>query len=190
MAARSSGLRRSPFVALYTPAAGWLLAIDGARSSGWAVYFAGKLLSSGTVDLHSHDIDAVVELALGGPDRDKARMRSTVMVIEKPWNSGHMSAAVGLGGAIGVWRRQWVLAGGSERRIERVHAMTWRARILGAARGLTREQWKALAVARARALFPGAVNSDDQAEAILIGLWASFSARVLSRFPKSVREAA
>jgi hypothetical protein len=167
---------------------GWVLAVDAASQSGWALYGQGRLLASGSCDLNSDEVEHAVELALGGPGAPRLRKQATVLVLEKPFRSGHVSAYVGLGAAIGVWKRAWFRAGGGVRRIVRVQAMSWRARVLGAVRGASREQWKALAIQRARAMFPG-VSDDNQAEAILIGFWASHQPATLELMPSALRGA-
>jgi len=179
---RTAGLLQG---AIFEAVPGWVLAVDGARTSGWAVYERGALRGSGVCDRDSDEVIRACLLALGGPSATPLRRMATVMVIEKPYASGHASAYVGLGAAIGIWGREFRRAGGGAEREVRVSPNDWRSAVLGRMR-LKREQWKALAVQRVRSLYPG-ISDDDQAEAILIGHWASHSARVLAKLPKTVR---
>lgn len=191
---------RGPKPPLWKPVPGWVLAVDAARDSGWALYAGGALLRSGSCNIDNvagrgdeHDeLARVCRMALdvGAPFCTAERERSTVLVFERPFKSGHVNAYVGIGAAQGAWKRAWVLAGGGKTRVVYVHAATWRARVLGHVRGATREQWKALAVARVRSMHPGSSASDDEAEAILMGVCASFMPEVLAKLPKRVREAA
>lgn len=172
-----------------------VLAVDTAARSGWSIWVAGKLVDSGEID--TIDEPALLRITRAVHIRAIESRLPCVLVLERPWG-GTMSVIEGLGAARERWRQVWVAAGESERRIVRVYPITWRTKVLGAQNArLPRNVVRAVERRMAaqviasergqrsfwRCLFsmgerPAHEVGDDEAPAVLIGVWASKAAEV------------
>jgi hypothetical protein len=159
----------------------WILAVDPATKSGWAI-FHGSLYKCSGVALNPGDRYAVVErfLAMAGN-------HPAVAVVET-WGAG--------------WKSYEALARTAENRgrwlelleyegvpVLGVLTQTWRARLYG--RGYsnrnktTTAMYKKLAIDQVKRRLKLDVGHDE-AEAILIGIWASFARDVAAiLFPET-----
>lgn len=172
------------------PWAAIILAVDTAANSGWAIYVRGVLVASGEAKITARvDLEricaAAVQALPGAP---------VVLVLEKPWNSGHASAIRGLGAARFAWVQAWAAAGGQASKVVSVLPVTWRSRVLGVTRD-TAQRERLFALERLRELHgdagvPAGKPGPDEAAAIGIGAWASRAGEVGAKLPKKARAAA
>ncbi len=157
-----------------------VLAIDPAKVSGWAIFEHGRLIAHGVAESaeeraavfteHADRIDVVVREKF---TQYNARGKRPGMA------RGNFDTYIGLGAAWGRWAEQIEIVG--LRRIVGVTAMVWRGAVLGGMRQ-KRDDWKALAVRSVEARF-GVRVTDDEAEAILIGFWATKAPEVWDAIP-------
>jgi hypothetical protein len=98
----------------------------------------GRLEVCETLDPFAPEVDDVCENALVTSARDGA---PTWLVIEEPGVGGKFATPdmyQSIGSAIGIWRRAWALAGGSDSRVFRVLQILWQSGALKA--GNTRDR--------------------------------------------------
>lgn len=154
-----------------------VLGIDQAATSGWAIVerdareMLGRhvVLASGTVRsaIERREVIArAIDAACGEP---------VVAVYEKHtagggsrWNPETM---IGIGDSRGRWLEALELAGIKRRYCVGVVPAEWRRAMIGPRR-MDRTAWKATAVLSCRGRGV-AVQSDDEAEAVLIALWGA-----------------
>lgn len=161
----------------------WLcvvLAVDTARRSGFGVFESGRYCESGEVDtLDEPTVELIVRNAV---ERAEALRLPIVLVLEAPFG-GSVDVVSALGVARERWLRAWRLAGQSLARVVKVQPSTWRAPVLGAQwigvpRAEVRAHERLIATAMLRRAGTSGHVGDDEAPAILIGVWASHAARV------------
>jgi hypothetical protein len=131
--------------------------------------------------------------------------RPAAFVIEHPGAGGWMKStnvALGLGGAMGIWRREWRLTGNGSKSSELdVVQSTWRAAILGrAGSGRTTEQWKAASIEHLTAMEsaegspvkfdPHPPVDGEMGDAFGLAWFAVHSPLLVDMLPKGIIEAA
>lgn len=156
-----------------------ILAVDQAAVSGWCIVVPlggpgqHALIDWGTATTFAARRTVMAQLL------DHQRLRnipaaSVYLVLEdhskSSWGKFGAATMVGAGKAYGRWEEQWLFHGFTHNHVHDVPAATWRAHVLGSARG--GDAARAAAVERARAVC-GQVDSVDAAEAVCIGLYAA-----------------
>lgn len=154
---------------------GYVLGIDQATSSGWAVVDLQTLrcVRSGQVRGHLEQEHALAELA----EVPGLCWPSVLVVLE---DHRHIPARDGiptgslltLGEARGRWLALLSQRGQPEGARILAEPSVWR-RMLGTTARLPRKAWKAQAVAWAKAHTGRDVRNDDEAEAVVIALWGA-----------------
>jgi hypothetical protein len=154
---------------------GHVLGIDQATRSGWALVSleTGACTCSGAVT-GAAEQERVIALLGGMPGFHWA---STLVVLE---DHSDIPAALGiptsgilsLGESRGRWCALLSQAGQPEEARLLAAPSTWR-KLLGTRCNVSRESWKAQALLWARAVTRRAMESDDEAEAVVIALWGS-----------------
>lgn len=84
-----------------------------------------KLELAVTVDAFTEDPDTISRAVVGTSERDQM---PCWMVIEDPGVGGpraNPTLILGMGQAIGIWRRSWIMAGGGDSRCLMVRQVTW-----------------------------------------------------------------
>lgn len=169
----------------YQPHQCVILAIDPGRRSGWCVATCGYVEAAGSATTQRHRSDAVA-LAL----EVAAERALPLVVVGEKWTPGGRYGGArtmaGLGAQWGLWLAE-VEPHVAARRIVRVYAQTWRARVLGGGRGITTAQWHARARDRAQQALRREAGSDDEAEAVCIAVWAAYADEVGAVMPKRRR---
>lgn len=169
-----------------------IVAVDPARTSGWATFLEGKPVSWGEVDAaDAPRIEAILldacELAI--------KLKLPVVLVGEEWgvHSFRGGAKEGLGAAWGSWRfaaerlrdRGLPLV---EDRVMRVNVTTWRF-AFGLA-GLRSQHTKDYAIRAVKArLRLDLGKHHDAAEALLIGLWGSRAGEVGAKLPARIMRA-
>ena len=159
-----------------------ILAIDPGKTSGWALFDCGW-----TTGVSMSAVDR--QLAVARATQAERSTGQRLVVVGETWiatgvRRGREGRALstqtvaGMGAAWGRWAEQLELHGVPKRRIVRVDSGTWRRAVLGATRQTT-EQAKRAAMMRARAVLGHDVGPDE-AEALMIGLWAERDPGVLA----------
>jgi hypothetical protein len=158
-----------------------VLAIDPGARSGFAVFERGALLASGSL-LPS---ESRVEVAREAARLSEASGLPLVAVAEKWTAGGWRSAAsmIGTGAAWGVWLGALGEIGQPNRRIVRVTTQAWRKAVLGMNARAGHDALKAASQLRARTVV-GREVGHDEADAVCIGLWASYADEVGNVVPK------
>lgn len=177
-------MKESRLPASLTPHPAVVLAIDPGASSGWAVFDAGRYVTSG-VAKRAIGRSVACDMA-----RDQARASGLrLIVVAEKWTPGGKFAGArtmaGLGTSWGEWLAAIETAEIPKSRIVRVFTQTWRAAVLSPPRGMKSEALKALAVYRAQAITGMPNVNHDESDAICIGLWATRSAAVAKKAPKA-----
>lgn len=155
------------------PWAAVVLAVDTARTSGWAITSCGSRVGSGEVDTEdSAEVERVVEWAV-----TSAGDFPVVLVLEKAWG-GNVNIVSALGAARERWLRPWRDAGQARGRVVLVNPATWRSAVLGGYWvSAKRENVRVHEQLVARHV-KGSPAGPDEAAAILIARWASHAAVV------------
>lgn len=156
-----------------------ILAIDPGARSGWARFTWVQDAECWLVDAGSCDV-------WGLEPTNISRSEVDAIVIESPGKGGtgrFLGMAVGLGQAIGIWRREWRLAEGPKSRELDVVQVSWRAGILGGKRETA--EWKEAAIEHVQAIAgwhasPWALTlcnpmDGEIAESLCMGWWALHS---------------
>ena len=159
-----------------------IVAVDpGNKSAGWSVWTDGELGRHGTTWLNTG-----LRLAY-----ESARATKTpfVLVIEKHKGFGKWGhkAAVGMERSVGEVTGEAKRIGIPKSRVHRVYPEDWRRPTIGRAR-LDSKAWKQAAIASCKGMFKVDVG-DDEAEAILIGYWATLAPELVKYMPKKIRDA-
>lgn len=163
-----------------------ILAVDPSlKRSGWAVFLDGDLVAHGTAP--AEHIDRVREVVLRALEVAETYRRKVVLVGEE-WGRGGRMASVrtagGLGAAWGTWKAVALSTplGKSKiarSRILRVPVATWRARFgLNSRMGTEWLKKAAVRVANARLGLELKDDAHDEAEALLMGVWATRAGEV------------
>ena len=154
---------------------GHVLGIDQATTSGWALcdLETRKCVLSGVARGAEAQQDALSLLARV-PGHS---WPSTLVVFEDhrgiPASEGIPTAGLlSLGEARGRWAALLSQAGQSEEARVLAAPDAWR-RLLGTRRNLPRKAWKAQAVMWASAITGRRIESDDEAEAVVIAMWGA-----------------
>lgn len=121
----------------------------------------------------------------------------TLVLLGEKWGAGGRKmnpvSAAGLGARWGPWEyvaRSPSHQGLKDRHIARIHPRTWRSLAYGPQPNHDDKTWKKMARVRVAAQFPKIqVASDDECEAILIGLVGTKLAEVGEALPAKVRAA-
>lgn len=144
-----------------------ILAVDTAANSGWALVLCGVKINSGEVNIDDDE-------ALRGICRAAVRYSAVpaFLVLEKPWNSGHTGALMGLGAARHAWLKAWKHACNTKtvRRCISVLPQTWRGAL--GIKGKVASQEMRQALCEAHALSVTRPVGDDEFEALMIAAWA------------------
>lgn len=170
-----------------------VLGIDQAATSGWCIarrVMRGDRACEPEIIAHGTCREAIERRDIVRRAIDEAGMTRIVAVYEQHtvggggrWNPETM---IGMGDARGRWLEQLELADVARRRCVGVTPHEWRRAMIGGGRR-SREEWKAAAVASARARGI-VVGSDDEAEAVLIAMWgARWSDAVAGLFRVTLR---
>lgn len=179
-------MRRRPLPPSLTPHRCVILAVDPSqRSSGWAIFLDGALVSYGTVPATRFaQVQAIVLEALALATQHG---RHVVLVGEEWGRGGRMTSvrtASGLGAAWGAWLGVALSTNHegariARKRVLRVPTATWRSRFrMNARMGSERLKAAAVKIANARLGLELAMEDHDEAEAALIGLWAAHAGEV------------
>jgi hypothetical protein len=157
------------------PGGGHVLGIDQATRSGWALVSleTGTCICSGAVT-GSDAQEGVVRLLADLPGLCWA---SLLVVLEDhadiPATLGiPTSGILSLGESRGRWLALLAQAGHPDEARVLVAPSTWR-KLLGTRCNIARDAWKAQALLWARAVTRRPIESDDEAEAVVIALWGA-----------------
>lgn len=165
-----------------------ILAIDPGRTSGWALFVRGVCVASGVAKTHEEresfaDLAIVTATARGVP----------LVVVGEIWTPGGKFGGArtmaGVGASWGQWLAAFEAAGIPKARVMRVKVQTWRAAVLGGAFGRTTEQWHAMAMRRAEHAIGRTPVDANEAEAVCIGIWATYAPEVARKIPKGRKKA-
>lgn len=157
-----------------------ILAIDPGAESGFSFWLEGVYQTSGTVKTQSEREQVVhksIEVA--------AAEHLHLIVVGETWSPGgwkSIAAIAGTGAAWGLWSSELERAGFPKSRIVRVKPNDWRRMTVGTQgkRAALKERAKAFASRLTNMI----VQSPDQAEAIVIGYWATRAGEVAKKIPK------
>lgn len=169
-----------------------ILAIDPGRSSGWAVFDAGKLVASGHALTQEERAGAclLAEVTAGGRG---AKAAVPLVVVAEKWTASRSKARdkrmnpstlAGLGRSWGMW----LAAIETElqipkKRVLRVAQGRWKAKVLGRASMAHKQAVATMASVAVRAgAKAGAV--EDVYAAVCIGIWAARSGEVGAVLPR------
>lgn len=159
-----------------------VLAIDPARTSGWASMAPTGPVRSGTATAIG-DLASAVGLAQG----HASGANLPLVVVGESWKGGlgrmGLAQATGMGAAWGRWLAVLEMAGHPKRRTLRLDTGTWRKRAYGTSRKRS-AQWKAMAKAYVERRWGVALSSDDEAEALVLGHIAIRSPEVAAVLPR------
>lgn len=184
-----------------TPWFAVIFAVDpGNKSSGWSSWMDGRLGGHGTAKNLKHGLAAAYKVSCANAEhlyawdgdvysyKDSPK-RPFVLVIEKHKGFGKWGhkAAVGMERAVGEVTGEAKRIGIPKARVHRVYPEDWRRPTIGGARR-TSAQWKIASITTCKRLFNVDVG-DDEAEAILIGYWATMAPELVKYMPKKVRDA-
>lgn len=157
-----------------------ILCVDQAAKSGWCIVQLAepsvrieRILDWGTATTFAARRTVMAQLLEHQRQRD-IKPANMWLVLEdhskSSWGKFGAATMVGAGKAYGRWEEQWLFHGFVHSHIEPVAAATWRAHVLGSAKG--GDAARAVAVECARRVC-GEVDSVDAAESVCIGLWAA-----------------
>jgi hypothetical protein len=166
------GVRRKVRVeASYKPWPCLVLAADTAQRSGYSMWLSGTLLESGEFDLvrEPFRVQVICEQAL---DRARAAGVKAVLVLEAPF------LGTSQGQWRGAWRLAWAQSGGVASRVVQVHPSRWRARVLGNGMHAAKREVARKFEQRVAEQTAGYPVGEDEAPAIMIGLWATRAGEV------------
>ena len=155
-----------------------VLGLDPARVSGYSIFKDDKLLFSGVVS-NAKQRQYVVKLAI-----ETAGSAKKLYVYAEDWGYyGGGRQNQGLGAGWGRWLEQFELCELTKARIKRVKCAKWREGFFGRLpkRKTLREDYKRMAIAKVANLFKKEVDSDDEAEGILIGLHGVVTEKAIAR---------
>lgn len=159
-----------------------ILAVDTAARSGWALVLCGVRINSGEVSIDDDE-------ALRGICNAAVRYTvvPSILVLERPWASGHASAYIGLGAARHAWLKAWKRANNTKtvRRCISVLPQTWRGAL--GIKGKVASQEMRLALCEAHRLSTTRPIGDDEFEALMIAAWGIYSPKVTALLPKRKR---
>jgi hypothetical protein len=173
--------RRVAAAASFEPLTAVVLAVDQARTSGWALRQSLQVLAIGTTTTARQRHDAC-RLAI---ERSVSAQLPALLVLEDHEDTAkhalrrrndeapkaNAKSILSLGAQAGRWRESWELAGGHH--VVTVKPRVWRAAVLGKYPHAGRSEWKRLAQQWASATRRGL--SEDEAEALAISHWAIFA---------------
>ena len=150
-----------------------VLALDTARRSGWAIFDCGEFRVAGPAKT-AEEREEVVRIAV-----ELAHNKGIPLVVgAEDWELHGMSRAsiFGLGAGFGRWEHILEREGYDFKLLFRVKVDEWRSRILGLRPGrYKRDEAKQAALAACR-MRKWKADSDDAAEAALIGLYFTLNA--------------
>lgn len=177
-----------------------VLAVDPARSSGWAIGISRacddiQILKSGVIsDIYkSRDMENVINYAICLAHKNRVELE---LVLEN-WSQPNkqerrsMNSLLGLGATQGVWKREYLLQcqenpikNGRKsllnKKIKKIYVQTWRSGIFNSFgyhdknkkyHKWTTEEWKKEAIKKVSEKF-GILCGDDEAEAVLLCFFA------------------
>lgn len=171
-----------------------LLSVDPGRTSGWALWHDGELISSGAVDVGSIEVEDQCANAIALADNHN----TIAVLVGETWGRGGpmgLAGWQGLGYAWGRWDDAMKLTWaehvaqygktGLKPRSVRIHVSTWRSKIFGCR--VPKDKGKTMAVEEAIRLhgLNLTYKDHDQAEAVLLGHYACRSTQVRDRLPKT-----
>ncbi len=163
-----------------------MLGIDPGSRAGASIFIKGQLIASCAVVTNTRALEAFIDRAI----EEAARVELPLIVLIEEWGRGGprgIEQWIGLGGALGAWRRALELArvehpNGAvlgKGKIARIMMSRWRSKMisetgerdaLGKFKTFDAEGWKKAATRTCARLYPQlTLDSSDQAEAILIG---------------------
>lgn len=156
-----------------------ILAVDAATASGWSIWLDGEIVAFGKASTRDPlSISSVCKHAVG---LGQERGRKAVLVIEHSVFRGRsMRTAVGLGAKVGAWEIMWRQEGGHANKTIRVSPNEWRKPTIGVTRGPLIHKHE---MAKATAVLGREPDTQDEAAAIVIGYWATYSSRVARKVP-------
>ena len=187
---RRAKARKPKLPAYPTPLPCVIVAVDQARTSGWATYVQGRPVCWGEVD--AADAPRIEEILSAACELASRLKLPVVLIGEEHGRYGFRGGAKeGLGAAWGSWRFAAERLRGRglplvQSRVMRVNTKTWRA-AFGLA-SLRSEHAKPYAIRAVKERL-GIHLADDQhdiAEALLIGLWGTRAGAVGAKLPKRV----
>lgn len=152
----------------------YMLAVDPALKSGWALFCGRDLVASGTLDLHKASGLWAIRMTIQNILRDAAT-NLRLLAIEEPWGMPGRKSTRVQDRIAGAWEASvW----GPELEVLRIAPATWQARILGLNRG--RRGFRAPARRNEIKAASGMIASgvakrplaEDEADAVCIGLCA------------------
>jgi len=162
-----------------------ILSIDSGKQSGWAIRKRGKLVDSGTA-VTWKDRSRVVSLA-----QEHESKLSPLIVVFEDWSPGGWKShktMFGMGVPKGRWLEWLDVANHPGSRVTKVQVGEWRRWILGKRyTNAKREQIKPVAIAHVKSVESKVVMSDNEAEAICIGLWAERAQEIYELLPKKIK---
>lgn len=149
-----------------------ILAIDPGARSGWSISARGKYRDSGVAIRHEQRFDACNQAV-----RLAAAESLPLVVVAEKWTHGGPYGGprtmCGLGKSWGLWCAALEMAWIPKSRVLRVYTQTWRHRVFpGQSVATKRAEWDALIRTRAEIDSGKTIESDDEADAICIDIWA------------------
>lgn len=152
-----------------------ILAFDPGARTGWAILGLGRRIDSGVIRIERRDrLRTIAREA-----RTLALAQEIPLVVAmETWSPGGWrthETIVAMGRSVGVIETALSAELVLPSQIVRVLTQTWRAGVIGGRHGT--DAWKHLARLHARERC-GVEAQSDEAEAILVGLWASRAAEV------------
>lgn len=177
-----------------------VLGVDPGKHAGWSLWIRGRYYMSGeVVSTRPGACDDIIVLTV-----ETAKQLKLPCALHYEWSAWGPSAATtaGLAASMERWLVQWrTYARGNLQRREKVDLSRWRSRILGKGYGsgntelnvAAREQLVATALIRAYALDnehrndATALLGANQAPAICIGFYGSYSVRLGRKLPKATQ---
>ncbi len=155
------------------PGPGYVLGVDQAASSGWAVVELDqrRVVAHGVATTSEARRRALVGLR----DLPGFRVRELLVVFEdhSTYPTKSTQQGIELGVSLGRWLELLDIFDHPARRRIRVAPAEWR-RVMGTTAYLDREAWKAQAKMWATTVVRSRVVSDDEAEAICIATWGAW----------------
>lgn len=163
-----------------------VFAVDQAAQSGWALHDLARIVDHGTVSGTHQMRDLLASLA----DYPGFALERCLVVFEdhaaipvdyrarfdprtgEGPKRNPQRTMIGLGAALGAWRTLLDLAGHPSAQRMLVTPSEWR-RVLRGCRFGQADDWKSAAVRYATALTRHAMDSDDEAEAVVMSVWGA-----------------
>jgi hypothetical protein len=156
----------------FTATDGYILAVDPATKSGWAYFHGSQYFGSGTITSAKgrHEIVRI------WAERSAGQPRVAVVETWGPHWKSHTALARTAENR-GRWLEHLALL---DIPVVGVKPETWRSRLLGKYGNARTKQFKELALTHASARIKRTITQDDEAEAILIGIWATYATEVVT----------